>query len=78
MTPILVLLFGHAPAVAVGTDLWFAALTKSAGSVLHHSRGTVDWEVLRRLWLGSLPAALATLLWLQVTGFGKQGTARCW
>lgn len=73
MTPILVLLFGHAPAVAVGTDLWFAALTKSAGSVLHHGRGTVDWEVLRRLWLGSLPAALLTLLWMHRSGFGRQG-----
>lgn len=72
MTPILVLLFGHAPAVAVGTDLWFAALTKAAGGVLHHGRGTVDWQVLRRLWTGSLPAALLTLLWLQATGFGKQ------
>ncbi|MDD3652537.1 sulfite exporter TauE/SafE family protein [Immundisolibacter sp.] len=73
MTPILVLLFGHAPAVAVGTDLWFAALTKSAGSVLHHGRGTVDWQVLRRLWLGSLPAALLTLLWMHLSGFGRQG-----
>lgn len=73
MTPILVLLFGHAPAVAVGTDLWFAALTKSAGSVLHHGRGTVDWQVLRRLWLGSLPAALLTLLWMHRSGFGRQG-----
>lgn len=72
MTPILVLLFGQAPAVAVGTDLWFAALTKVAGSVLHHGRGTVDWLVLRRLWLGSLPAALLTLLWMHWSGFGKQ------
>lgn len=71
MTPILVLLFGHAPSVAIGTDLWFAALTKSAGSVLHHGRGTVDWQVLKRLWLGSLPAALLTLLWLHLSGFDK-------
>ncbi|WP_283773434.1 sulfite exporter TauE/SafE family protein [Altererythrobacter sp. KTW20L] len=28
MTPILILLFGFNPAVAVGTDLWFAAITK--------------------------------------------------
>jgi uncharacterized membrane protein YfcA len=31
MTPILVLLFGFAPATAVGTDLWFAAITKMVG-----------------------------------------------
>lgn len=68
MTPILVLLFGVAPAAAVGTDLWFAALTKMAGGALHHSRGSVDWSVLRRLCGGSLPAAAVTLWWLHATG----------
>ncbi|MCC7099681.1 MAG: TSUP family transporter, partial [Rubrivivax sp.] len=53
MTPILVLLLGVAPTVAIGTDLWFAALTKLAGGALHHSRGVVDWQVLRRLCAGS-------------------------
>lgn len=70
MTPLLVLIFGYAPAAAVGTDLWFAAITKMAGGTLHHSRRTVDWEVLRRLWLGSLPAAILTLIWLQASGIG--------
>jgi uncharacterized membrane protein YfcA len=64
MTPILVLLFGVAPAAAVGTDLWFAALTKMVGGVVHHRRGSVDWQVFRRLSLGSLPASVATLVWL--------------
>jgi uncharacterized membrane protein YfcA len=75
MTPILVLLFGVAPAAAVGTDLWFAAITKMAGGALHHSRGSVDWEVFRRLCAGSLPAAIATLWWLHATGGSqtKQG-----
>lgn len=68
MTPILVLLFGVAPAAAVGTDLWFAALTKLVGGAAHHRKGTVDWQVFRRLCAGSLPAALATLAWLQATG----------
>jgi uncharacterized protein len=68
MTPILVLLFGVAPGAAVGTDLWFAAITKMAGGALHHTRGNVDWQVLRRLCLGSLPAALATILWLRSGG----------
>lgn len=68
MTPLLVLLFGVSPATAIGTDLWFAALTKIAGGALHHSRGTVDWQVLRRLTLGSLPVALATLAWLHFSG----------
>ena len=71
MTPILVLLFGTAPAVAVGTDLWFAAITKMAGGAMHHRRGGVDWQVVRRLSLGSLPTAVATLLWLHFSGAGR-------
>ena len=75
MTPILVLLFGVAPAAAVGTDLWFAALTKIVGGFMHHHKGSVDWQVLRRLCLGSLPASLATLAWLHLSGHEqmKQG-----
>lgn len=71
MTPILVLLFGVAPASAVGTDLWFAAITKSVGGTLHHQKGSVDWQVLRRLWAGSLPAAVITLIWMHQTGIAQ-------
>jgi hypothetical protein len=71
MTPLLVLAFGQAPAVAVGTDLWFAAITKIVGGGLHHGRGNVDWQVLRRLCLGSLPAAVLTLVWLKFAGAGQ-------
>ncbi|MBK1688763.1 hypothetical protein EV684_11857 [Rubrivivax gelatinosus] len=67
MTPILVLLFGVAPASAIGTDLWFAAITKSVGGFVHHSKGTVDREVLKLLCLGSLPTSVATLAWLHLT-----------
>jgi uncharacterized membrane protein YfcA len=75
MTPILVLLFGVAPAAAVGTDLWFAALTKMAGGAVHHSKGSVDWQVIRRLALGSLPVSIITLWWMHSTGGAqvKQG-----
>ena len=58
MTPLLTLLFGVTPSVAVGTDLAFASLTKSAGTVTHRSRGTVQWDIVGRLCLGALPAAL--------------------
>jgi uncharacterized membrane protein YfcA len=68
MTPMLVLLFGVAPAAAVGTDLWFAALTKLVGGASHQSRGSIDWQVLRRLSLGSLPAAVLTLAWMHLSG----------
>lgn len=75
MTPLLVLVFGMAPAAAVGTDLWFAAITKLVGGTVHHRRGGVDWEVVRRLALGSLPASALTLWWLHASGLGpvKQG-----
>jgi uncharacterized membrane protein YfcA len=68
MTPVLMLIFGVAPVAAVGTDLWFAAITKLVGGVVHHRSGSVDWQVLRRLCLGSLPAAVITLLWLHYGG----------
>jgi uncharacterized protein len=70
MTPILVLLFGFAPVTAVGTDLWFAAVTKTVGGALHHRSGTVDWEVMRRLSMGSIPTAIATMSWMHYTGTG--------
>lgn len=68
MTPILVLLFGVAPATAIGTDLWFAAITKLFGMGVHHHKGSVDWQVFRRLCLGSLPAACLTNLYLYLSG----------
>ncbi|MDD5180821.1 MAG: sulfite exporter TauE/SafE family protein [Gallionellaceae bacterium] len=61
MTPLLVLVFGVAPATAVGTDLLYAALTKMGGSWAHNKRGTVDWKVVKLLALGSLPAALFSM-----------------
>jgi uncharacterized membrane protein YfcA len=64
MTPILVLIFGAAPLTAVGTDLWFAAITKFAVSGLHVRNGLIDWPIVRRLWLGSLPAAAVTIAWM--------------
>jgi uncharacterized membrane protein YfcA len=62
MTPLLVFLFGFKPAVAVGTDLLFAAITKTGGVLVHHgNHKSVDWRIVRLLASGSLPAALATL-----------------
>lgn len=68
MTPLLTLLFGVTPSVAVGTDLAFASITKSAGTITHRSRGTVHWPIVGRLCLGALPAALAATLALQYFG----------
>ncbi len=61
MTPVLVLMFGIAPATAVGTDLLYASLTKMGGSWVHGRRGTVDWRVVKLLAMGSLPAALLSM-----------------
>ena len=61
MTPLLVLLFGIHPATAVGTDLLYAAITKTAGTVVHGANRTVDWRIVRRLATGSVPATILTL-----------------
>lgn len=68
MTPLLILLFGFSPAVAVGTDLLYAAGTKSFGVWLHGRQQTVDWRIVGRLAAGSMPACLATLGWLYIVG----------
>lgn len=62
MTPLLVLFFNVHPATAVGTDLLYAAITKSAGSVVHSRNKTVNWRIVGLLAAGSLPATLVTLL----------------
>src|SRR5262245_29921823 len=64
MTPILLLVFGTSPLTAVGTDLWFAALTKLPVSGLHLRRGLISSRILWRLWAGSLPAATLTIAWM--------------
>ena len=64
MTPLLLLVFGVAPLSAVGTDLWFAAITKLFATRIHHGHGLIDWQVVRRLWLGSLTASALTLVWM--------------
>jgi uncharacterized membrane protein YfcA len=71
MTPLLVLMFGTPVTTAVGTDLLYASITKCFGTAVHQKHGTVDWQVVRRLATGSLPAAALTLLWMHQTGTGN-------
>ena len=60
MTPIL-LAFGFQPAIAVGTDLLYAAITKAGGVISHQKQNTIQWQIVKRLCYGSIPATLATL-----------------
>lgn len=72
MTPILILGFGISPAVAVGTDLLFAAITKAFGTVLHRNAGNVNWPVVGLLACGSLPASLMTVMFLNQQGISPE------
>ncbi len=73
MTPLLTLLFGIHPSVAVGTDLAFASATKTAGTFAHRFKGTVRWDIVRRLSFGALPAAVVTTLLLKHFGAVSDG-----
>jgi len=62
MTPLLILLFGIHPATAVGTDLLYAAATKTGGGLIHGWARSIHWPAVIRLACGSIPASIATLL----------------
>ncbi len=68
MTPLLILLFGIHPATAVGTDLLYAAATKSAGTLVHGFNRLIEWRLVGLLATGSVPAAAVTLWWLSASG----------
>lgn len=74
MTPLLILLFGIHPATAVGTDLLYAASTKTAGTAVHGFNKNIDWRVVGRLALGSLPTAALTILLLYKLGVDSKST----
>ena len=54
----LVYVVGVKAVIAVGTNLVFAAATKSLGAWQHGRQGTVDKQATLRLATGSIPAAL--------------------
>jgi hypothetical protein len=61
MTPFLISVVGVGPVVAVGTDLIYSAVTKIVGAWLHTRQRTVDFALVRRLAVGSVPAGLAAV-----------------
>ena len=74
MTPLLLTVYKLNPAVAIGTDLWFAALTKVSGSVAHARHGHVKWQITRLLLSGSIPASIVTVLLMHHFGYSKSGS----
>ena len=68
MTPVLILFYGISPALAVGTDLLYAAISKTFGVVLYRQKKAVDWPIVGWQALGSVPASLMTLYVLEQVG----------
>jgi hypothetical protein len=62
MTPLLILFFGIHPATAVGSDLLYAAATKTGGTLVHGLSHSVEWPVVGLLALGSIPMTGLTML----------------
>jgi uncharacterized membrane protein YfcA len=59
MTPLLILLFGVKPVTAIGTDIFYAAVTKTVGGWRHLKMGTVIIPLSLWLAAGSVPAAVS-------------------
>ena len=74
MTPILMIFFNVKAIVAVGTDLLYASITKSVGIFAHGKLGNIDWKIVRQLAYGSIPAAIATTLYLRQSGIASDDT----
>ena len=59
MTPLLILVFGVQPVTAIGTDIFYAAVTKTAGGWRHLKLKTVNMSLAGWLAIGSVPSAIA-------------------
>lgn len=72
MTPLL-LMFGFPPHIAVGTDLMYAAITKTGGVFAHARNHTINWQLVGLLAAGSLPGSMITL-WILANFFTSPET----
>ncbi|MDA9368503.1 sulfite exporter TauE/SafE family protein [Flavobacteriaceae bacterium] len=61
MAPILLFAFGIDLVTVVATDLLFATVTKITASSVHHRNALVDWQITKRMWLGSIPACIVIM-----------------
>lgn len=76
MTPFLITHIGVPPALAVGTDLLFASITKASAAWPHHNFGNVNWRLVGWLAAGSVPGSLAMLALLRFTDPDVQSMSR--
>jgi len=72
MTPLLVLGFHVQPAIAVGTDLLYAAITKAGGVYSHQKIKNIEWDIVKNLCLGSIPASVLSVLIIQVFAISEE------
>jgi hypothetical protein len=63
MTPILIILFGFKPTVAIGTDIAHGAIFKSIGAIRHRRLGNVRARLSGWMFIGSAPSSLGGV-WL--------------
>ncbi len=60
MTPILIMLLGVDPRIAIGTDLLYASISKFCGTLVHYKKSNVVWPIVLWLAIGSIPASIFT------------------
>ena len=74
MTPMLILLFGVKPVTAIGTDIFYAAVTKTVGGWRHLRKGTVNLGLTFWMAIGSVPASIAGVWLISVmqTAIGEE------
>ena len=68
LTPILVLVFGIDPLVAVSNDVIVSLVLKPIGGAVHLKHGDVDRRLVKWLAIGSVPAAFSGVLALHALG----------
>jgi uncharacterized membrane protein YfcA len=66
MTPLLILIFGIQPTTAIGTDIFYSAVTKTVGGWRHFRMKTVNMELVKWLALGSVPAAVTGVVFVSL------------
>jgi len=76
MTPLLILFFGIHPSTAVGTDLLYAAVTKTVGTTVHHAGKSIEWKIVGLLAMGSVPATGLVILALSHFGSASPGVSK--